>query len=177
MNTTEQRMQKLEKQVRRQRRWNIALGVLVVVGGMMAAKGIQEVPDVIRAKKIQVVDDDGKVLVGMAGDKHGGVLAVANGSEQEVAVLAAESNGGNLLLLNNDKVPQVILSMTKNGGGIDIMNSLGKKSAGMVAGEDGMGFISVFNSKGKGAVDMMGLTGDKGAIRILEGNGKHRYIK
>ena len=33
MNTTEERMQILEKQFRRQRRWNIALGDLVLVGG------------------------------------------------------------------------------------------------------------------------------------------------
>lgn len=50
MPTSEERMETLEKQVRRQRRWNIALGVVVVVGGLMAAKGIQEVPDVIQTR-------------------------------------------------------------------------------------------------------------------------------
>ena len=46
MSTTEDRIESLENQlriqqsqVRRQRRWNIALGALVVVGGLMAAAG------------------------------------------------------------------------------------------------------------------------------------------
>ena len=178
MSTTEVRIRNLEALVRRQRRWNIALGALVVVGGLMAAKGIQEVPDVIRAKKIQVVDDDGKVLVGMGSDKHGGFLVVANGSEQEIAVLGAGSNGGNLVLTNNDKVPQVILGMTKDGGVINAMNSGGKVAAGMAAVENGLGFLTVKNSEGKGAVEIMSLPGDKGgAVRILGGNGKHRDIR
>ena len=70
MSTTEDRIESLENQlrdqqsqVRRQRRWNIALGAVVVVGGLMAATGVRSVPDVIQAKKFEVVNDEGKVIV------------------------------------------------------------------------------------------------------------------
>ena len=52
-----------QSQVRRQRRWNIALGAVVVVGGLMAATGVRSVPDVIQAKKFEVVNDEGKDLL------------------------------------------------------------------------------------------------------------------
>ena len=51
MSTLEQDVRTLQSQVRRQRRWNIALGAVVVVGGLMAATGVRSVPDVIQAKK------------------------------------------------------------------------------------------------------------------------------
>jgi hypothetical protein len=54
MSTLEQDVRTLQSQVRRQRRWNIALGAVVVVGGLMAATGVRSVPDVIQAKKFEM---------------------------------------------------------------------------------------------------------------------------
>ena len=73
MQTTEDRIESLENQIRRQRRLNICLGALVVVGGLMAATGVRSVPDVIRAKKFQVVNEEGKVLVSLENVVGGGV--------------------------------------------------------------------------------------------------------
>ena len=54
MSTLEQDVRTLQSQVRRQRRWNIALGAVVVVGGLMAATGVRSVPDVIQGKKFEM---------------------------------------------------------------------------------------------------------------------------
>ena len=180
MTTTEERMEILEKQVRRQRRWNIGLGVLVVAGGLMAAKGVQEVPDVIRAKKIEVVNDDGKIRVGMGTSKRngGGAFILFNGSQQEVAVIGAGADGGFLGLSNNDEVPQTIVGVGKDGGNIALKNSDGKIATAMSVVEDGLGFLTVSNSEGKGGVQIMSLPDGKGgAIRITDANGKHRNIQ
>ena len=79
MSTTEDRIESLENQlrvqqsqVRRQRRWNIALGAVVVVGGLMAAVARPIFPDsltsrVLRAQCVELVDADGKVT-GWLGD-------------------------------------------------------------------------------------------------------------
>ena len=45
MSSLEQEVRTLQKQVRRQRRWNIALGALVVVGGLIAATAERSVPE------------------------------------------------------------------------------------------------------------------------------------
>ena len=54
MSTLEQDVRTLQSQVRRQRRWNIALGSVVVVGGLMAATGVRSVPDVIQGKNFEI---------------------------------------------------------------------------------------------------------------------------
>ena len=52
--TLQDQLRVQQSQVRRQRRWNIALGAVVVVGGLMAATGVRSVPDVIQAKKFEM---------------------------------------------------------------------------------------------------------------------------
>ena len=80
MSTLEQDVRTLQdqsrqqSQVRRQRRWNIALGAVVVVGGLMAATGVRSVPDVIQAKKFEVVNDEGVAVVKLHSFQGGGVI-------------------------------------------------------------------------------------------------------
>ena len=52
--TLQDQLRVQQSQVRRQRRWNIALGAVVVVGGLMAATGVRSVPDVIQGKKFEM---------------------------------------------------------------------------------------------------------------------------
>lgn len=64
--TTEQRLDRLERQNRRLR---TALSFVVVVllgGGLLALRSQDSVPDVLKAKAVQVVDKDGNVLVNLA---------------------------------------------------------------------------------------------------------------
>ena len=89
MSTTEDRIESLENQlrdqqsqVRRQRRWNIALGAVVVVGGLMAATGVRSVPDVIQAKKFEVVGDRGD---GQVEDTHRPALIGQQDSKTKAA--------------------------------------------------------------------------------------------
>ena len=63
MSSLEEEVRTLQKQVRHQRRWNLALGALVLVGGLMAATAERSVPDVIQAKKFEVLNDEGKAVV------------------------------------------------------------------------------------------------------------------
>ena len=74
MSTLEQDVHALQSQVRRQRRWNLGLGALVVVGGLMAATAERSVPDVIQAKKFEVVNDEGVAVVKIHSFQGGGVI-------------------------------------------------------------------------------------------------------
>ena len=74
MSVNEDRIASLENQVRRQRRWNIALGAAVMAGGLMAATSVRTVPDVIQAKKFEVVNDEGTAVVTLRSSKGSGVI-------------------------------------------------------------------------------------------------------
>ena len=116
MTTTEERMETLEKQVRRQRRWNIALGVVVVVGGLMAARNIQEVPDVIRAKSFEVVNDEGKVRIMMAHDSssnESGVILVDNSGPR--VALACDPRQSALQIYDKANVMRLDLGYVTGG--------------------------------------------------------------
>jgi|GEM_PF-6602602 len=96
MSTLEEEVRTLQTQVRGQRRWNIALGALgalgalVVGGGLMAATSSRSVPDVIQAKKFEVVNDEGKVLVRLGANVDGnGLVKTQNGKGQTLVVLSS----------------------------------------------------------------------------------------
>jgi hypothetical protein len=112
MSTLEQDVRTLQSQVRRQRRWNIALGAVVVVGGLMAAVGFGpmsqkqepkktfEVQEVKEAKGISVDIQRGQLKA----TSNGQVLfrAVVN-STRDASILfygspANRNVNGNLLL-------------------------------------------------------------------------------
>ena len=46
---------------------------MVVVGGLLAATSLQSVPDVVKAKRFEVVNDAGKVVVGIYATAKRGV--------------------------------------------------------------------------------------------------------
>ena len=60
--STDTRIESLETQVRTLKRMLFGVFGLVVVGGLLAATTLQSVPDVIQAKKFEVVNDEGKVV-------------------------------------------------------------------------------------------------------------------
>ena len=173
MSTLENQVDTLQKQVRNLRRALIAVCGGAAILGLVAATVPDAVPDLVRAKKIQVVDDDGKVLVGMGENEHGGVLVVANGDQQEIVVLGAASTGGILGINNNEKVANFILEAKKDGGFLTIKNSADKASLGLGSVADGHGIILVNRPDGKPSVEILSLTDGKGgAIAIKDGAGK-----
>ena len=182
MTTTEDRVHALETQVRRQRRWNIALGVVLVGGGLMAATGMQEVPDVIRAKKFEVINDTGHSVVHLNSDPddgHGG-LVITDSREKPIAAitarggnLAGEVNGYALLKSNNGLASTMRLIGTRKQGMILIHNDQGKPLVA-ISGTDKGGQIFVDNPRTGQSVVAIGveLTGGEGMIETRSAEGK-----
>ena len=59
----EERINVLENQVRTLRRIVYGFGCLLVAGVVVSATNMQSVPDVIQAKKFEVISDDGRAVV------------------------------------------------------------------------------------------------------------------
>ena len=150
MSTLEENVRTLQKQVRRQRRWNIGLGLMVVVGGLMAAKGATEAPDVIQAKKFEVVNDEGKTLVRIDGRKFGGALSLYNTAGMPVATLSTSKIGGAISINDNSSKPNVLALADKSGGNLGIFgNGRGLVASLGVDQTSGIGVLKTMDSEGQ----------------------------
>ena len=155
MSTLEQDVRTLQSQVRRQRRWNIALGAVVVVGGLMAATGVRSVPDVIQAKKFEVVNDEGKVIVLMNSvfhqGEHYGFVTTQNGKGQALVELGATTEGEGLVTTRNGKGGTLVeLGVTTGGNGlVKTQNGKGQTLVKLGATTDGEGVVQTQNGKGR----------------------------
>lgn len=70
--TEEVRIKMLEGQVRNLRRITYVSGLILAAGLVLAATGVQRVPDVMQAKKFEVINANGQVVVQMASNATGG---------------------------------------------------------------------------------------------------------
>ena len=78
------RLQTLERRIRRYQRLTLALGLVLVMGVSLAARGTASVTDVLQTKRFEVVDEVGKVVVAAYATTVGGRLEVVSNSGRQV---------------------------------------------------------------------------------------------
>lgn len=78
------RLQTLERRVRRYQRLTLALGLVLVLGVSLAARGTPSVTDVLQAKRFEVVDEVGKVVIAAYATAVGGRLEVGSNVGRQV---------------------------------------------------------------------------------------------
>ena len=150
--STDTRIESLESQVRTLKRMLFGVFGLVVVGGLLAATSLQSVPDVIQAKKFQVVTDEGKVIVGLGYGGGGGLLRIFNQYGKQFAVLGLRGEGeGGLGISNKDGVEVAALLAYEDLGMLGIYNKDGEPVAGIDATPGG-GELHIFNKDWKRVV-------------------------
>ncbi len=174
MSTLEQEVRTLQKQVRRQRRWNIALGGLVLVGGLMAATAAKSVPDVIQAKTFEVVNDAGVAVVTLRSCKWDGVILKCDNKGNVTFIVVNEKGEGGMgegtVITQNGKGGMLVrLGVTTDGeGGVVTENGKGQKLVELGATSGG-GSVTTENGKGGRLVEL-GVTPGGGSVTT--GNGK-----
>ena len=99
--STDTRIESLETQVRTLKRMLFGVFGVVVVGGLLAATSLQSVPDLIQAKKFEVLSDDGKAVVVLSSHLLDGEVVVKD-SVYCGSVSALNSNGGTLVTLGSN---------------------------------------------------------------------------
>jgi hypothetical protein len=148
--STDTRIESLETQVRTLKRMLFGVFGLVVVGGLLAATSLQSVPDVIRAKQFEVVNDEVKVVASFYANMGGGMLSFSNKDGEVVVGLGSdEVNGGGVLGINN-KDGKIVAGIyaDENGGVARVLNNKFTEVAGIRATPDG-GVLGLFNNEGK----------------------------
>ena len=163
----------LRNQVRTLKRIVYGFGCLLVAGVVVNATSLHPVPDVIQAKKFEVVNDEGKVIASFYANMGGGMLSFSNKDGEVVAGLGSdEVNGGGVLGINNKEGKRVAgihadenggvarvfdnkftevagISATPHGGALDIKNKGGQNSVALGTQEGSSGVLKTFNPKGE----------------------------
>ena len=165
-----------QSQVRRQRRWNIALGVVVVVGGLMAATGVRSVPDVIQAKKFEVVNDEGKVTVVLNSvfhnEEHYGFVTTLNSRGMDLAQMGVSMSGEGAFATLNGKGQRLVgITSGPGGGTVTTMNANGKPLVQLSATTGGNGVVNTQNGKGQTLVELGATVQGNGMAKTLNAKG------
>ena len=162
--TTDTRIESLETQVRTLKRMLFGVFGLVVVGGLLAATGLKSVPDVIQAKKFEVLNENGKVSVSLeslndsiAKSVDGcGMIKVLDANGLPGIQMSCGVSGGWLSVVGTGSEPPLLVSLaapaTDHGGtwlgGLSIRHLPGKNILEMTMTPEGDGIVKTFDKAG-----------------------------
>ena len=185
MSTIDDRIQSLENTVRRHRRWNAALGLLILAGGLLAATSERTIPEIIQAKSFEVVDDQGHSLVVIAPNPIGhGSVTVNKRSRgpkpgETIAVLSSDDlgNGGiDVYGLDGKTVIASLGADPRGDGAVSVFSKRGKQIFQASPDDDGDGTINLFNRDGKTMIAGVGADPEgNGAVSVFTKGGKQVF--
>ena len=144
--TIEERLDHLEKANRRWRTFAVSLSLVLAMGLFMAQGPGQIIPDVIRAKKIEVIGKNGSPVVSLSSWDRGGRIH-------------AMTNSGKMLF-------------ESTAGEISVYNSNGQKLVKLSATKEGEGLLATYNHKGEGVVAIGATKEGEGALATYNGDGQ-----
>ncbi len=113
----------LKAQVRSLKYMFYAMACLIVTAIAVAATSMQGVPDVIQAKKFEVVNEESKAVGRFSSGTSGGLLNIFNNNGESVAGLASGTDGGGLVIFSNNERIIAGLAAHEDGGGLVIYNN------------------------------------------------------
>lgn len=182
--TIEERIDRLERTNRRYRLMFTLIGVLALCAVGISATQDDGVPDVIRAKVFEVVDDEGNGLVTIGDVLGSGVFALYDKTGDTLVVIGGTTvigkPAGHVSIFREGKM-LVLLSanLGVDGGGVRTYGTvstfndqaktivqLGAKTSG------GHGKVRTFNDEGQTVVEIGATVDGEGSVRTLNGKGE-----
>jgi len=123
----EQRLESLERRINRYRLLASCLGVAVLAAvGIAAATSTSPVEE-IRAKKIVILNDQGKTVGLLEAGKLGGGLALFDSNGNLRLIAGGEDGGGRLILMDSSGKEGVLaIADAANGGKLNLLGKGGK---------------------------------------------------
>ncbi len=136
--STDTRIESLETQVRTLKRMLFGVLGVVIVGGLLAATSLQRVPDVVKAKSFEVVNDEGKVFV------------LISGSTTQPNSIKSRQEGGLISTHNSQGETLILMGMNNHGSGaIQTMNNKGHTLVSLSTNLAGEGTLITENGTGE----------------------------
>jgi hypothetical protein len=177
----EQRVADLERQLAEARRLRgrlqrlSAVLALAGVGAVTIAANLQpEVPQVLQARRIEVVDEQGHVVVAAAASEAGGQIDVWNADHINVARLWVNAHGGDLAIWNRAGQNVFGAFAGADGGEVGIWDAKGSPALRGHARPDG-GVFTVHNAAGTAVVTAGNDKQGAGAIKVSDARGLPRF--
>lgn len=198
MQNLDSRLQKLEATNRRYQTiliFTIASFAIL----FMAFKKPQPAPDVLQAKRFEVVDNYGNVLAIISQDDGKGViktytkegkklvnityttnnegyLAIENGQGTETMRFSSsnEGGGGYIGIYNPSGKRTLTLYNNNSGGNVNVSSSDGNTRASLECNSVGGGFLGLYNSSGNSAIKLTQTSSGNGDLYINNYSGEER---
>ena len=150
--TIEQRLRRLERQCHWYRNLFI-LAVLVLVA-LLTHGATKPIPDVIRAKSLEVIDMEGRPMVALRTISGGGAIWVFNRQGETAGVLTADETGGGLLNMISREGRNGVLILGSNsegtGGAVTVFNGAEKEVVTLRTNSLGQGIVGAWDALKRG---------------------------
>lgn len=155
----------LARAQRSARRWRC--GALVAcsalaLAGLGAAVQDAGIPDVLRARSIEVVGANDTVMLMLRAGDTGGQLDVWNPKGNNVVRITANEHGGDVAVWNNASAPVAGLFATDKGGRAEVGDANGSTLGALARGEEGGALI--LSGPGETASSLRAEAGGAGAV-------------
>ena len=147
----EDRITVLETQVRTLKRIVCLVCSLLVAGVIVSATSMQTVPNLIQAKSIEVVNDDGTTLVRMGVTKNGqGMIRTMNAEGEDLVRLGVTISGKGIVRTMNGMGQELVqLGVNTKGQGIvKTMNGMGQPLVRLGVDNTDQGTVWTYNKDG-----------------------------
>jgi hypothetical protein len=198
MESIETRLLRLEKSNRLYKRTLVTLAAVFAIG-LMAFNSKFSPPDVLQAKKFEVLDDYGNVMVAISQDKQHGMIKTYNSAgnklvnityttknegyigledgtgKENIRMSSNNDYGGGYLSLFNPNSQRVISMYNDNGGGtINVNNGSGTNQLVAKSHSDGGGYLGILNASGNYILSLMQTTNGNGDLYVNNNYGDQR---
>lgn len=177
MNQIELRIAKLEKNLRLYRLF-FSTSVIVLIAVILMSSGKKaDVPDLIKAKAFQVVDDNGNVLLLLNKEKGNGQIATYSpGGQKLVRLFTSDGGAGAINTFDaNGNLNFKVTRTTEGGGYMALYNSNVKEVMEVGVTKSDAGYLQI-NDDNANKLVWLTRTSSGGGYMSLSNNGKETMV-
>lgn len=160
MDTLASRVDRIEAQLgrtqRSARRWRmtaICLATPLAVLTLGAAMQASSTPDVLRARRLEIVDSQDRVIMLVSHDGVGGRIDLWNDTGVNTVRVGSTPDGGDIVVFHSSLVPVCGISATAAGGRVESLCAVGGGSAALDSSDIGSS-VSISDSGGSVAASL-----------------------
>jgi len=125
MSEIEKRIESLERINRRWRYMTGSFAVLLLISLTVGAKLPDSIPEVLKAKRIEVLAPDGETGIVLSANSGGSaiVLTAPGKDHKRVISLSAHKEGVNLMLMKHAEAPLFVANVDDNGSSLSLFDA------------------------------------------------------
>jgi hypothetical protein len=130
----------------------------------------------IRARRISIVNDQGREVIGIrTTPENGGVIAMYGQNSNAELVMASSNTGGRIVTFNKNNGVGIAIISTENGGEIQINHKEGINGVNILVDENGSKIATIDKNNVIGTV-MATVNSMGGGLIIFDEKGKNQRL-